>query len=55
MTYDAGAGGHYELLLEMPISAAHMMQVTGREEYLLIVSGWVLTAQPIVFMNFPAV
>jgi hypothetical protein len=32
----AMAGGHYQFLLEMPISVAHIMQNTGRDEYLLI-------------------
>ncbi|WIA21235.1 hypothetical protein OEZ85_000476 [Tetradesmus obliquus] len=36
MTYDTGAGGHYQYLREMPVSVAHIMQNTGRDEYLLI-------------------
>jgi hypothetical protein len=32
----AAAGGHYQFLLEMPVSAAHTMQNTGRDEYMLI-------------------
>lgn len=32
------SGGRYQFLLEMPVSASHVMQVTGKDEYLLIVS-----------------
>jgi hypothetical protein len=32
----AAAGGHYQFLTEMPISVAHLMQTTGRDEYMLI-------------------
>eukprot|EP00879_Flechtneria_rotunda_P010453 GHRR01010929.1.p1 GENE.GHRR01010929.1~~GHRR01010929.1.p1 ORF type:complete len:962 (+),score=236.94 GHRR01010929.1:64-2949(+) len=36
MTYDQGAGGEYQYLLEMPISAAHIMQNTGQDTFTLI-------------------
>lgn len=32
------AGGRFEFKMEFPVSAVHMMQVTGRDEFLLIVS-----------------
>lgn len=32
------AGGRYESQGEFPVSAVHMMQITGRDEFLLIVS-----------------
>jgi hypothetical protein len=32
----AAAGGYYQYLTEMPISVSHIMQNTGRDEYLLI-------------------
>jgi hypothetical protein len=33
------AGGRYDFLMEFPVSGIHLMQVTGRDEFLLIVSG----------------
>lgn len=37
LTTSAAAGGRYEYKMEFPVSAVHMMQVTGRDEFLLIV------------------
>jgi hypothetical protein len=32
------SGGVFEYKMEFPVSSVHMMQVTGRDEFLLIVS-----------------
>lgn len=36
----------FEYKMEFPVSAVHMMQVTGRDEFLLIVSVNLATALP---------
>ncbi|KAF6258550.1 hypothetical protein COO60DRAFT_1701302 [Scenedesmus sp. NREL 46B-D3] len=35
-TYDRGIGGRFQFLTEMPVAASHIMQTTGRDEFMLI-------------------
>lgn len=36
MQYDPGAGGMYEVLREMPVTGVHNMQVTGKDQFIII-------------------
>lgn len=36
MQYDQGPGGKYQFLVEMPVAGSHNMQVTGKDQFLVI-------------------